>query len=233
MTALRARTHAVGRGHDVLRRLPVVARRARSSPRSPRAAPRRRRRSPRICSLSTGSGSAPSCRCSGSTSGRAPPPRRAITALLPAGARLTQNPHTYLDAQLIFAGLPRQDARAVPAAERGRDARPRHVRRRLGVHRADARARRRPAGSSRVIEARQAAGGSGVLLLDAQGGAIDDAAAGETSFIHREHALVGADPQLRQRRGHGRAPSASSTARAPCSRRSATARRTRTTPTRT
>ena len=36
-----------------------------------------------------------------------------------------------------------------------------------------------------VIASRQAAGGSGVLLLDAQGGAIDDAPAGQTSFIHR------------------------------------------------
>ena len=45
--------------------------------------------------------------------------------------------------------------------------------------------RPRPASSWASIEARQAAGGSGVLLLDAQGGAIDDAPAGQTSFIHR------------------------------------------------
>ena len=37
-----------------------------------------------------------------------------------------------------------------------------------------------------MIDARQAARGSGVLLLDAQGGAIDDAAASATSFVHRE-----------------------------------------------
>jgi hypothetical protein len=37
----------------------------------------------------------------------------------------------------------------------------------------------------RVVDERQAARGSGVLLLDAQGGAIDDEPAGRTSFVHR------------------------------------------------
>ncbi len=84
-----------------------------------------------------------------------------------------------------------------------------------------------------VIESRQAAGGSGVLLLDAQGGAIDDAPAGQTSFIHRAHALVGADPELRQRRGHGERPALRRHGAGRAGAAWATARPTRTTPTRT
>ena len=93
--------------------------------------------------------------------------------------------------------------------------------------------RPRRARSSRVIDARQAAGGSGVLLLDAQGGAIDDAAAGQTSFIHRDMrssvqilsygTLAGMAERAALRRQRARR----------AWRRSATARPTRTTPTRT
>jgi hypothetical protein len=109
---------------------------------------------------------------------------KAITALLEPGARLSQNTHSYLDAQLIFAGcLGKTMAQCRPQSEGGT----------LGTdtfaagsayieHALSAAEARTLVG---VIAARQAAGGSGVLLLDAQGGAIDDATPGQTSFVHR------------------------------------------------
>ena len=56
-------------------------------------------------------------------------------------------------------------------------------------------------------------GGSGVLLLDAQGGAIDDASAGADVLHPPRHALLGADPELRRRAPRAsRAPRTSSAA---------------------
>ncbi len=136
-----------------------------------------------ICSVSTGSGSA-TIEVFGQYLGTGAPAAKAIKALLPAGAKLTQNTHTYLDAQLIFAGcLGKTMAQCRPVSEGGT----------LGTdtfaagsayigHALSSAEARRLVG---VIGARQASGGSGVLLLDAQGGAIDDVVAGETSFVHR------------------------------------------------
>ena len=95
-------------------------------------------------------------------------------ALLPAGASLSQNTHPYLQAQLIFAGcLGKTLAQCRPQSEGGTlghdtfAAGSAYIAHALTT--ADART------LVAVIDARQAAGRSGVLLLDAQGGAIDDA----------------------------------------------------------
>ena len=136
-----------------------------------------------ICSVSTGSGSA-TIQIFGQYLGTGAVAARAIKSLLPAGAKLTRNTHTYLDAQLIFAGcLGKTMAQCRPVSEGGT----------LGTdtfaagstyigHALSSSDARRLVG---VIAERQASGGSGVLLLDAQGGAIDDVVAGETSFVHR------------------------------------------------
>ena len=184
VTALQLKTHRRRPGDDVLRRLPVVARGRDRAARSRRAAPRRPRRSPP--SARSPPDRAPRrSRCSGSTSGPVrPPPGRSRPCCRPARSS-PQNTHTYLDAQLIFAGcLGKTMAQCRPQSEGGT----------LGTdtfaagsayiaHALSAAEARALVG---VIAARQASGGSGVLLLDAQGGAIDDAAAGETSFIHRD-----------------------------------------------
>jgi hypothetical protein len=137
-----------------------------------------------VCSISTGSGS-PAIEIFGQYLGTGPAAARAISALLPPGARLTRNMHTYLDAQLIFAGcLGKTLAQCLPQSEGGTlphdtfAAGSAYIARALGSAEA-----RRLAG---LIAARQASGGSGVLLLDAQGGAIDAAAGHRTSFIHRD-----------------------------------------------
>lgn len=137
-----------------------------------------------ICSVSTGSGTA-AIEVFGQYLGTGTAAGNAIKALLEPGASLTQNTHPYLDAQLIFAGcLGRTLTQCLPQSEGGT----------LGhdtfaagsayiAHALSTAEARKLVG---VIEARQAAGGSGVLLLDAQGGAIDAAALSQTSFIHRQ-----------------------------------------------
>jgi FAD/FMN-containing dehydrogenase len=136
-----------------------------------------------ICSLSTGSGS-PAVQVFGQYLGTGTAAARAIGALLPAGASLSQTAHSYLDAQLIFAGcLGRTLAQCRPQSEGGtlgRDtfaAGSAYIARTLST--ADAHS------LTQILDARQATGRSGVLLLDAQGGAIDDAPSAQTSFIHR------------------------------------------------
>ncbi|HET6174542.1 MAG TPA: FAD-binding protein [Gaiellales bacterium] len=136
-----------------------------------------------ICSLSTGSHSG-TIEVFGQYLGTGTAATRAIKALLVPGATLSLNAHPYLQAQLIFAGcLGKTLAQCRPQSEGGtlgRDtfaAGSAYIAHALG-----------PADAHKlvgVIDARQAAGGSGVLLLDAQGGAIDDAPPGQTSFIHR------------------------------------------------
>jgi FAD binding domain/Berberine and berberine like len=182
VTSLQLRTHAVGpvttffasypwsRAAEIVR---AFAARAASAP-APLAS---------ICSLSTGAGAA-TVQVFGQYLGTGAAATKAITALLEPGARLSQNTHTYLDAQLIFAGcLGKTMVQCRPQSEGGtlgRDtfaAGSAYIAGVLSTPQA-----RTLVG---VVATRQAAGGSGVLLLDAQGGAIDDAPL-ETSFIHRD-----------------------------------------------
>ncbi len=98
--------------------------------------------------------------------------------------------------------LPRQDDGAVPPAERGRRARPRHVRGRIGVHRARAHAvrgpsadprDRRPPGSARLRRAPARRPGRRDRRRPARG-----------DLVHPPRdALLGADPELRKPRGDG------------------------------
>ena len=137
-----------------------------------------------ICSVSTGSGSA-TVQIFGQYLGTGAAAGKAIKALLPAGARLTQNTHTYLDAQLIFGGcLGKTMAQCRPQSEGGTLGTDTFAAGSAYIAHALSTAEARMLVG--VIAARQAAGGSGVLLLDAQGGAIDDAPANDTSFIHRD-----------------------------------------------
>ena len=137
-----------------------------------------------ICSVSTGSGSA-TIEIFGQYLGTGAAAAKAIKALLPAGARLTQNTHSYLDAQLIFAGcLGKTMAQCRPQSEGGTLGTDTFASGSAYIAHALSGAEARTLVG--VIAARQASGGSGVLLLDAQGGAIDDAVPGETSFIHRD-----------------------------------------------
>jgi len=183
VTALQLRTHAVGGVTTFFARYPwsrageivrAFSARCASAP-APLAA---------ICSLSTGSGS-PTAEIFGQYLGTGTAASRAIGALLPAGASLSQNTHPYLQAQLIFAGcLGKTLAQCLPQSEGGtlgRDtfaAGSAYIAKTLTTAAAHS--------LVQVIDARQAAGRSGVLLLDAQGGAIDDAPAGQTAFIHRD-----------------------------------------------
>ncbi|MDP9258066.1 MAG: FAD-dependent oxidoreductase [Actinomycetota bacterium] len=183
VTSLRLRTHAVGtvttffasypwsRAAEVVR---AFSARCASAP-APLAS---------ICSLSTGSGSA-TVEVFGQYLGTGAAASRAITALLPGGATLSQNTHPYLQAQLIFAGcLGKTLAQCLPQSEGGTLGRgtfaagSAYVAKKLTTAQAHS--------LVQVIDARQAAGRSGVLLLDAQGGAIDDEPAGQTSFVHRD-----------------------------------------------
>ena len=182
VTSLRLRTHAVGavttffasypwsRAAEVVR---AFALRAASAP-APLAA---------ICSLSTGAGSA-SVQVFGQYLGTGGAATNAIAALLEPGASLAQRTRSYLDAQLVFAGcLGKTTAQCRPQSEGGVLGRDTFVAGSAYIAQPFG-----PAGAQSlidVIDARQAARGSGVLLFDAQGGAIDDAAAGQTSFIHR------------------------------------------------
>jgi FAD binding domain/Berberine and berberine like len=183
VTSLQLRTHAVGavttffasypwaRAGEIVR---AFAARCASAP-APLAS---------ICSLSTGAGS-PKVQVFGQYLGTGPAAGNAIKALLEPGATLSQRTHPYLQAQLIFAGcLGKTTAQCRPQSEGGTlghdtfAAGSAYVGRALTATEAHTLAG--------LIDARQAAGSSGVLLLDAQGGAIDDAAPGTTSFVHRE-----------------------------------------------
>ena len=136
-----------------------------------------------ICSVSTGSHSA-AIEVFGQYLGTGAPAGKAIKALLEPGATLSQNTHPYLQAQLIFAGcLGKTRAQCMPQSEGGTLGHDTFAAGSAYIAHALATADARKLVG--VIESRQAAGGSGVLLLDAQGGAIDDAPAGQTSFIHR------------------------------------------------
>ncbi|MDX6619147.1 MAG: hypothetical protein QOK36_1533, partial [Gaiellales bacterium] len=182
VTSLRLRTHAAGNVTTFFARYPwsragevvrAFAARAASAP----------ARLAAICSLTTGSGSA-AVQVFGQYLGTGTAATRAIAALLEPGARLSQRTHSYLDAQLIFAGcLGKTTAQCRPQSEGGTLARDAFV--------AGSAYLAQPIGSAgaktlaALIEAQQAARGSGVLLFDAQGGAIDDATPGESAFVHR------------------------------------------------
>ena len=132
---LPAAAHAPRRRRDdVLRALPVVARR-RDRARVQRALRRPRPRRSRRSARSRPARARRRSRCSGSTSAPGAAAARRSTRCCRPARRLSQNTHPYLAGAADLRRLPRQDARAVPAPERGRDARARHVRRRLGLHR--------------------------------------------------------------------------------------------------
>jgi FAD/FMN-containing dehydrogenase len=184
VTALHLRTHAVGAVTTFFARYPwsraaeivrEFSARCASAP-APLAA---------ICSLSTGRGSA-TVQVFGQYLGTGAAATRAIAGLLPGGAAsLSQNTHRYLDAQLIFAGcLGKTLAQCSPRSEGGTLGRGTFAAGSAYVAHALTTAQARSVAA--VIAARQAAGRSGVLLLDAQGGAIDDEPPSRTSFIHRE-----------------------------------------------
>jgi hypothetical protein len=136
-----------------------------------------------ICSLSTGSG-APTVEVFGQYLGTGPAATTAISRLLEPGAALTKNEHSYVQAQLIFAGcLGKTMAQCRPQSEGGTLPRATFAAGSAYIARTFGTAGAR--GLIAAIEARQAGGGSGVLLLDAQGGAIDDVAPGRSAFIHR------------------------------------------------
>jgi FAD/FMN-containing dehydrogenase len=184
VTALRLRTHPAGAVTTFFARYPwsraaeivrAFSARCASAP-APLAA---------ICSLSTGAGSA-TIQVFGQYLGTGTAASTAIAALLPGGAAsLSQNTHGYLDAQLIFAGcLGKTLAECSPQSEGGTLGRDTFAAGSAYIAHTLTSAQ---AGSvAAVIDARQAAGRSGVLLLDAQGGAIDDEPPSQTSFIHRD-----------------------------------------------
>jgi FAD/FMN-containing dehydrogenase len=182
VTSLRLRTHPVGavttffasypwsRAAEVAR---SFAARAASAP-APLAS---------ICSLSTGAGKA-TVQVFGQYLGRGTAANKAISALLEPGAKLSQNTRSYLQAQLIFAGcLGRTLAQCMPQSEGGTLGRDTFAAGSAYIARPLTNAESRALAG--LIDARQAAHGSGVLLLDAQGGAIDGAAPAATAFIHR------------------------------------------------
>ena len=231
VTSMRLQDASHGQRDDVLRRLPLVAR-GRGPARVHRArAPPRRSRSPRSAS----SPPAPARRRSevfGQYLGTGAAATRAINRLLEPGASLTKNEHTYVAGAADLRRLPRQDGGAVPSPRAGAGrspAPPSPPARPTSPGRSEPPAR---ASVIDVIEARQAAGGSGVLLFDAQGGAIDDVAAEPVGLHPPSHAQLGADPELLRRRlaaSRARAPSwPPPAARWP---RSRPPRPTRTTPT--
>jgi hypothetical protein len=136
-----------------------------------------------ICSLSTGSGR-PSVEVFGQYLGTGGAATNAIARLLEPGASLSRNEHTYLQAQLIFAGcLGKTMAQCRPQSEGGTLPRATFAAGSAYIARTFGAAGAR--GLINAIDARQASGGSGVLLLDAQGGAIDDVAPDQSAFIHR------------------------------------------------
>ncbi len=136
-----------------------------------------------ICSLATGSGK-PTVEVFGQYLGTGAAATRAIARLLPAGSSLTKNDHTYVQAQLIFAGcLGKTVAQCRPQSQGG--VLPRATFAAGSAYIAKTFGAAGARGLIDVIDARQAAGGSGVLLLDAQGGAIDHVAPSQSAFIHR------------------------------------------------
>ena len=177
--------------------------------------------------------SADRSRCSGSTS--APGPRPAGRSRRCSSRRDAHAEHAHLPPGAAdLRRLPRQDAGAVQAPERGRDARPRHLRRGLGLHRprarhgrgAQARRRRSSPGRPRRLRA--------CCCSTPRAARSTTRRPRQTSFIHRHMrssvqilsygtslaAIAGA--QRLRRHAHE-----------PRWRRWATARPTRTTPTRT
>jgi hypothetical protein len=183
VTSLRLRTHPVGQVTTFFARYPwsragevvrAFSLRAASAP-APLAS---------ICSLSTGAGS-PTVQVFGQYLGTGAAATRAIKALLEPGATLTQRTHPYLEAQLIFAGcLGKTTAQCRPQSEGGTLGRDTFAAGSAYVAGTLTTAEGRALVG--LIDARQAIRGSGVLLLDAQGGVIDDAAPAQTAFIHRE-----------------------------------------------
>ena len=136
-----------------------------------------------ICSLSTGAGSA-TVEVFGQYLGTGAAADAAIAALLEPGASLSQRTRSYLDAQLVFAGcLGKTTAQCRPASEGGTLGRDTFVAGSAYIAQPFGAAGAK--GLVDLIDARQAARGSGVLLFDAQGGAIDDATPAQNSFVHR------------------------------------------------
>jgi hypothetical protein len=134
-----------------------------------------------ICALQTGS-SEPQVRVFGQLLGGSEDALRAamgpITAV--AGASLSTGSGAYLDVQRIWAGCAGETAAACrtirPSSFAARSA---YLARPLGRDGAQA--------LVRAIEARQAAGaGSGAVLLDPYGGALNRVAADATAFVHRD-----------------------------------------------
>ena len=141
-----------------------------------------------VCSVSTGR-SEPTLHVSGQFIGSLSELTRALSVFKRdvAPLRLTSNTHSYLDAQLIWAGclgrsIPACHPSRVPGGTLGRDTfagksdylREPLTQTAIGVLRT-------------AIERRQLAGqGSGVVLLDSYGGAINRVLAENTAFVHRD-----------------------------------------------
>jgi FAD/FMN-containing dehydrogenase len=134
-----------------------------------------------ICALETGS-SAPQVRVFGQLLGGGEDDLRAAMAPITAvpGASLSTGSGSYLGVQGIWAGCASESAAACrtiqPSSFAARSA---YVARPLGADGA--------AAIVRAIEARQSAGaGSGAVLLDPYGGALNRVAPGATAFVHRD-----------------------------------------------
>jgi FAD/FMN-containing dehydrogenase len=134
-----------------------------------------------ICALETGS-SAPQVRVFGQLLGGGEDDLRAAMAPITAvpGASLSTGSGSYLDVQEIWAGCASESAAACrtiqPSSFAARSA---YVARPLGADGA--------AAIVRAIEARQSAGaGSGAVLLDPYGGALNRVAPDATAFVHRD-----------------------------------------------
>jgi FAD/FMN-containing dehydrogenase len=134
-----------------------------------------------ICALETGA-SAPQVRVFGQLLGGTEDALRAALAPVTAvaGASLQTGSGAYLDVQRIWAGCGNETAAACRAIEPSSfAARSAYFARPLDAAGANA--------IVRAIEARQAAGaGSGAVLLDPYGGALNRVAADATAFVHRD-----------------------------------------------
>jgi FAD/FMN-containing dehydrogenase len=134
-----------------------------------------------ICALETGS-SAPQVRVFGQLLGGSEDALRAamgpITAV--AGASLSTGSGAYLDVQRMWAGCAGESTAACRTIQPSSfSARSAYVARPLDAGGADA--------IVRAIDARQAAGaGSGAVLLDPYGGALNRVAPDATAFVHRD-----------------------------------------------
>ena len=134
-----------------------------------------------ICALETGT-SAPQVRVFGQLLGGSEEALRAAMAPITAvpGASLSTGSGSYLDVQQIWAGCASESAAACrtirPSSFAARSA---YVARPMGSDGAGV--------IVRAIEARQAAGaGSGAVLLDPYGGALNRVAPDATAFVHRD-----------------------------------------------